>query len=141
MSATSSLLVRDVSADGNFAIFMGSLDCLSLNMETLGSFEGSRRRTLEASRPKFTLCLPPLRRLQILSSPQFTVPVCPKLSQLRTLKHDVLINTSSSPFRVCLRNSHAQLLPTLFLQVFKSYYPLQQNCLICLLHNGRVLGQ
>jgi hypothetical protein len=29
----------------------------------------------------------------------------------------------------------------LFLQVFKSYYPLQQKCIICLLHNDRVLRQ
>lgn len=51
MPATSSLLGRDVSADGNVAIFMGSLDCLPLNMEALGSFEESGRRTLEVPVP------------------------------------------------------------------------------------------
>jgi len=105
-----------------------------LNMEALGSFEESGRRALEASScPKFTLYLSSLRRSQTPSFSQFTIPVCPTPSQSCTVKHDVLTHTSSSPFKVCLRNSHLQLLllpPTLFLQVFKSYYPLQQKCLI-----------
>jgi len=83
-----------------------------------------------------------LRRPHTLSSSQFTIPVCPTPSQSCTVKHDALTHTTSSPFKVFLRNSHVQLLlPTLFLQVFKSYYLLQQNCLICLLHNDRVLRQ